>query len=123
MAVVRTAVAAAHAAAVHQAARTSRLTPTPTPHAGMQKHALLLHPNDAHIIYPLGATVVIRNVHDNKDQTFLQGEHAPARAPETRSASRHVPMRCAQGRVRRAAAAPPPPHRRRTAAAAPRRLS
>ena len=73
MAVVRTAVAAAHAAAVHQAARTSRLTPTPTPHAGMQKHALLLHPNDAHIIYPLGATVVIRNVHDNKDQTFLQG--------------------------------------------------
>jgi len=41
--------------------------------SGMQKHALLLHPNDAHIIYPLGATVVIRNVHDNKDQTFLQG--------------------------------------------------
>ena len=41
--------------------------------SGVQRHALLLHPNDAHIIYPLGATVVIRNVHDNKDQTFLQG--------------------------------------------------
>ena len=40
------------------------------------KHCLLLHPNDSHIVYPLGATVVIRNVHDNKDQFFLQG--APA---------------------------------------------
>jgi len=41
--------------------------------SGGMKNSLLLHPNDSHIIYPLGATVVIRNVHDNKDQFFLQG--------------------------------------------------
>jgi len=41
--------------------------------SGSMKNSLLLHPDDSHIIYPLGATVVIRNVHDNKDQFFLQG--------------------------------------------------
>ena len=53
---------------------------------GGMKNSLLLHPNDSHIIYPLGATVVIRNVHDNKDQYFLQG--APPPPPHARRAAR-----------------------------------
>ena len=36
-------------------------------------HALVLHPNDTHVIYPLGSTVVIRNVEKPSDQTLLQG--------------------------------------------------
>ena len=63
------------------------------------KNSLLLHPNDSHIIYPLGATVVIRNVHDNKDQFFLQGAppgafaaaHAAARPPPAPRAAPCVP--------------------------------
>ena len=46
---------------------------TPPLRAGNIKHALHLHPNDTHIIYPLGSTVVIKNVEDASDQVFLQG--------------------------------------------------
>ena len=62
---------------------------------GGMKNSLLLHPNDSHIIYPLGATVVIRNVHDNKDQYFLQGAPPP---PPARTPCRS-PVRCAAKRV------------------------
>jgi len=37
------------------------------------KHALILHPDDTHIIYPLGSTIVIKNVEDTSKQVFLQG--------------------------------------------------
>lgn len=40
---------------------------------GKIKHALILHPDDTHIIYPLGSTIVIKNVEDPDDQIFLQG--------------------------------------------------
>eukprot|EP00965_Chrysotila_dentata_P001083 35388-Pleurochrysis_carterae.AAC.1 len=42
--------------------------------AGQVKSGLMLHPSDKYIIYSLGSTVVIRNVEDQTDQTFLQGE-------------------------------------------------
>jgi len=41
--------------------------------SGRIMHALVLHPNDTHVIYPLGSTVVIRNVEKPSDQTLLQG--------------------------------------------------
>ena len=41
--------------------------------SGTIKHSLILHPDDTHIIYPLGSTIVIKNVEDTNDQTFLQG--------------------------------------------------
>ena len=41
--------------------------------SGKIKHSLILHPNDTHIIYPLGSTVVVKNVEDTTDQVFLQG--------------------------------------------------
>jgi len=43
--------------------------------SGKVKHALILHPNDTHIIYPLGSTIVIKNVADQdpSKQMFLQG--------------------------------------------------
>ena len=41
--------------------------------AGKVKHALILHPDDTHIIYPLGSTIVIKNVEDKSKQIFLQG--------------------------------------------------
>ena len=37
------------------------------------KHSLILHPNDTHIIYPLGSTIVIKNVETTSEQVFLQG--------------------------------------------------
>jgi hypothetical protein len=44
--------------------------------SGKVASALLLHEgaDAAHIIYSLGSTVVIRNVEDAADQTFLRGE-------------------------------------------------
>lgn len=44
--------------------------------SGKVQSSLLLHEgaDAAHIIYPLGSTVVIRNVEDAADQTFLRGE-------------------------------------------------
>merc|ERR1719230_2087312 len=41
--------------------------------SGKIKHSLILHPDDTHIIYPLGSTIVIKNVEDTSKQTFLQG--------------------------------------------------
>ena len=41
--------------------------------AGKIKQALILHPDDTHIIYPLGSTIVIKNVENTDDQVFLQG--------------------------------------------------
>ena len=41
------------------------------------KHSLVLHPDDTHIIYPLGSTIVIKNVEDTAKQVFLQGERWP----------------------------------------------
>jgi WD40 repeat protein len=41
--------------------------------SGDIKHSLILHPAEKHIIYPLGSTVVVRNVEDSSDQMFLQG--------------------------------------------------
>ena len=41
--------------------------------SGKIKHALILHPDDTHIIYPLGSTIVVKNVEDTDDQIFLQG--------------------------------------------------
>ena len=43
------------------------------PFSGKVKHALILHPDDTHIIYPLGSTIVIKNVEDTSKQVFLQG--------------------------------------------------
>mmetsp|Transcript_24667 Transcript_24667/g.53859 ORF Transcript_24667/g.53859 Transcript_24667/m.53859 type:complete len:640 (-) Transcript_24667:151-2070(-) len=40
--------------------------------SGQVKSGLMLHPSDKYIIYSLGSTVVIRNVEDQTDQTFLQ---------------------------------------------------
>ena len=41
--------------------------------SGTVQGGLLLHPvTQQHIIYPLGSSIVIRNVHDNSDQVFLQ---------------------------------------------------
>jgi len=40
--------------------------------SGSVAHSLILHPSDKFIIYPIGSTVVIRNVEDQTDQTFLQ---------------------------------------------------
>merc|ERR1719359_2458681 len=34
---------------------------------------LILHPDDTHIIYPLGSTIVIKNVENTDKQVFLQG--------------------------------------------------
>lgn len=39
---------------------------------GKIRNSLILHKSDTHIIYPLGSTIVIRNVEDATDQTFLQ---------------------------------------------------
>jgi len=41
--------------------------------SGKVKHALILHPDDTHIIYPLGSTIVIKNVEATEQQIFLQG--------------------------------------------------
>jgi len=41
--------------------------------SGKIKQALILHPNDQHIIYPLGSTIVIKNVENTDDQVYLQG--------------------------------------------------
>lgn len=41
--------------------------------SGNIAHSLILHPSDKHLIYPLGSTIVVRNVHDESDQSFLQG--------------------------------------------------
>jgi len=43
--------------------------------SGNVSGALLLHEgaDAAHILYPLGSTIVIRNVEDASDQTFLRG--------------------------------------------------
>ena len=41
--------------------------------AGKIKHSLILHPDDTHIIYPLGSTIVIKNVENTEKQVFLQG--------------------------------------------------
>jgi len=41
--------------------------------SGKIKHSLILHPDDTHIIYPLGSTIVVKNVEDTDDQIFLQG--------------------------------------------------
>jgi hypothetical protein len=42
---------------------------------GSVPSGLLLHPGDKHIIYPLGSTIVVRNLVDNT-QTFLsKGGH------------------------------------------------
>jgi WD40 repeat protein len=43
--------------------------------SGKVKHALILHPDDTHIIYPLGSTIVIKNVEDTQKQIFLQGHN------------------------------------------------
>lgn len=40
---------------------------------GNIKHSLLLHTSDTHIIYPIGSTIVIKNVEDPSKQTLLQG--------------------------------------------------
>jgi len=40
--------------------------------SGKIRNSLILHKSDTHIIYPLGSTIVIRNVEDATDQTFLQ---------------------------------------------------
>ena len=62
----------ARTAAEKQTALPSRARRT-----GKIKHSLILHPDDTHIIYPLGSTIVIKNVEDTTQQTFLQG--APSR--------------------------------------------
>jgi len=42
---------------------------------GTVPHGLLLHPNDRHLLYPLGSTIVVRDLVDNT-QTFLhKGGH------------------------------------------------
>jgi len=41
--------------------------------SGKIKQALILHPDDTHIIYPLGSTIVIKDVEDTAKQMFLQG--------------------------------------------------
>jgi len=41
--------------------------------SGKMKHSLILHPNDTHTIYPLGSTIVIKNVENPAEQVFLQG--------------------------------------------------
>jgi len=43
--------------------------------SGKVKHSLILHPDDTHIIYPLGSTIVIKNVENTQKQTFLQGHN------------------------------------------------
>jgi hypothetical protein len=47
--------------------------------AGTIKHSLILHPDDTHIIYPLGSTIVVKNVEDTDDQIFLQGARTALR--------------------------------------------
>jgi len=37
------------------------------------RNNLILHPNDTHCIYPLGSTIVVKNVERADDQLFLQG--------------------------------------------------
>ena len=39
---------------------------------GVVQHSLLLHPDNTHLIYPLGSVIVIRNVVE-RSQTFLRG--------------------------------------------------
>lgn len=41
--------------------------------SGKVKNSLILHPDDTHMIHPLGSTIVIKNVEDPSDQIFLQG--------------------------------------------------
>jgi len=41
--------------------------------SGNIRHSLILHPDDTHIIYPLGSTIVVKNVENTDDQSFLQG--------------------------------------------------
>ena len=43
------------------------------PLTGKIKQSLILHPDDSHIIYPLGSTIVIKNVENTEKQVFLQG--------------------------------------------------
>jgi len=38
-----------------------------------RQQTLILHPNDTHVIYALGSTIVIKNVEHTEDQMFLQG--------------------------------------------------
>jgi hypothetical protein len=40
---------------------------------GSVPHGLVKHPDNKHILYPLGCTVVMQNPHDPSSQTFLQG--------------------------------------------------
>ena len=44
---------------------------------GKIKQSLILHPDDSHIIYPLGSTIVIKNVENTEKQVFLQGMLLP----------------------------------------------
>lgn len=54
---------------------------------GHVPHGLLLHPNDQHLIYPLGSTIVVRDL-VNHTQTFLQkGGHDKAVSCLTLSAT------------------------------------
>ena len=57
--------------------------------SGKVSGSLLLHEgvDAAHIIYPLGSTIVIRNVEDASDQTFLRGELRPLH--DMRGAGQH----------------------------------
>ena len=55
----------------HSRSRLSTLECLPCP--GKIKHSLILHPDDTHIIYPLGSTIVIKNVENTEKQVFLQG--------------------------------------------------
>ena len=66
--------------------------------AGKIKHSLILHPNDAHIIYPLGSTIVVKNVENTDEQFFLQGEPATARS---RAFGPQRPLARAQAGARR----------------------
>ena len=47
------------------------------PLTGKIKQSLILHPDDSHIIYPLGSTIVIKNVENTEKQVFLQGMLLP----------------------------------------------
>uniref|UniRef100_A0A0G4HQM4 Cilia- and flagella-associated protein 52 n=1 Tax=Chromera velia CCMP2878 TaxID=1169474 RepID=A0A0G4HQM4_9ALVE len=46
---------------------------------GSVPDGLLLHPDNSHLIYPLGSTVVVRHV-PTREQTFLRGHDAPVNA-------------------------------------------
>ena len=44
----------------------------PINHIGSIYDGLLLHPDNEHVVYPLGSTVVIRHIL-SRSQTFLRG--------------------------------------------------